>query len=265
MNHLDDTPTHSDPTPQQHHDAPPAPPPAPRRVTATIKRRAWRDRHVRVWWILGLALLGITLYYAGSRTWWWWQEKRLIETGVRIVGEVKGWYVGEDSPPGKVLQPETQVDLAYEVDGKKYRPHASLAGRTTQIRTGEKVPIYVDRNDPTHWTARTTPGWLLGQLFGALIIAPGVLILLLVAWLKRAQVVQIYRDGDAVLAEVVGVGQTPSAPFSRLIRCAREHGESVHVVKTVLPSKHDLQPGDLLWLITPQGKPEPAIPAALFE
>src|SRR5688500_17385665 len=79
------------------HDVPPAPPPAPREVTPAVKRRAWRDRHVRVWWMLGLALLGITLYYAGSRTWWWWQEKRLIETGVRVEGEVKGWVPNEDS------------------------------------------------------------------------------------------------------------------------------------------------------------------------
>jgi hypothetical protein len=157
------------------------------------------------------------------------------------------------------------VDINYEIGGRKYRPHASLAGRTTQIRTGEKVPIYVDRNDPTHWTARTAPGWLLGQLFGAFIIAPGVLILLLVAWLKRAQVVQIYRDGDPILAEIVGVGQTPSAPLSRLIRCAIDHGERVQVIKTVLPSKHNHRPGDLIWLIVPKGKPQPAIPAALFE
>jgi hypothetical protein len=234
-------------------------------VTAAVKRRAWRDRHVRVWWILGLALLAVTLYYSGSRTWWWWQEKRLIETGVRLEGEVKGWYVGEDALPGKVLPPETQVDLAYEIDGKKYRPHAPLAGRKTQIKTGEKVPIYVDRGDPTRWTARTAPAWLLGELIGAIIIAPGALLLLAVAWLRHGQVVQIYRDGDAVLAEIVGVGQTPSAPLSRLIRCALDHGERVQVVKTVLPAKHKPRAGELIWLFVPAGKAEPAVPAALFQ
>ena len=261
---MNDNATHSEAA-AQGHEAPPAPPPPPRDVTSAIKRRAWRDRHVRVWWILGLALLAVTLYYSGSRTWWWWQEKRLIETGQLLHAEVMGPFVGENWPAGKVLAPETQVDILYEVGGAKYRPHGSLAGRKAQIKTGEKVPIYVNRSDPTHWTARTTPGWLLGELLGALIIAPAVLILLLVAWLQRGRVVQVYRDGDAVLAEVVGVGQTPSAPFSRLIRCARECGETVQVVKTVLPAKHATKPGDLIWLLVPPGKSEPAVPAALFE
>ena len=230
-----------------------------------IKRRAWRERHVWVWLVLGLALLGVTLYYSLTRTWWWWQDKRLIETGHKVEAEVMSPYVGADWPAGKVLAPDTPVDIKYSIDGKEYRPYGQLAGRKEQIRTRTMVPIYVDKGDPTRWTARMQPSPLSGELLGAFMIAPGALVLLLIAWLKRGQVLRTYREGESVLAEVLGVGQTPSAPLSRLIRCAVQHGEAVRVVKTVLPAGKNTRPGDFIWLIVPTGKPGLAIAASLFE
>ncbi len=230
-----------------------------------MKRRAWRERHVRLWVVLGLALLGVTLYYGGSRSWWWWREKRLIENGVKVQAEVMSPYAGVDWPAGKVLSPDTPVDIKYTAGGKEHRPYGLLAGRKEQIKTRTMVPIYVDRSDPTRWTARTEPARLSGELLGAFMLAPGAVLLLVVAWWKRRQVLRVYRDGEAVLAEVMGVGQTPSAPFSRLIRCAMDRGQGVTLVKTILPASKRITPGGLIWLIVPPGKSEPAIAAALFE
>ena len=176
-----------------------------------------------------------------------------------------GPLVGEDWPAGKVLAADTPVDIKYSIDGKEYRPYGQLAGRKEQIRTRTMVPIYVDKTDPTRWTARTQPAPLRGELLGAFMIAPGAVVLLLIAWLKRGQVLRTYQAGEAVLAEVLGVGQTPAAPLSRLIRCAVQHGEAVRVVKTVLPAGMNTTPGDFIWLIVPPGKPELAIAASLFQ
>jgi len=230
-----------------------------------IKRRAWRERHVWVWLVLGLALFAVTLYYSLTRTWWWWQDKRLIETGHKLQAEVMGPLVREDWPAGKVLAPDTPVDIKYSIEGKEYRPHGLLAGWKKQIHTRTMIPILVDKSDPTRWTARMQPVPLRGELLGAFIIAPGAVVLLLIAWFKRGQVLRTYRQGEAVLAEVLGVGQTPSAPLSRLIRCAIHHGEAVRVVKTILPAGKNTRAGDFIWLIVPPGKPEPAIAASLFE
>ena len=170
-----------------------------------------------------------------------------------------------DWPAGKVLSPDTPVDIKYTVEGKEYRPYGVLAGRREQVRTRTLVPIYVSRADPSRWTARTEPARLWGELLGAFMLAPGAVVLLAVAWLKRRSVLRVYRDGEAVLAEVMGVGQTPSAPFSRLLRCAMDRGQGVTVVKTILPASRHLARGDLVWLIVPPGKSAPAIAAALFE
>ena len=242
------------------------PPPAPREITPHVKRRAWRERHTWVWVVLGLALLAVTLYYVGSRTWWWWREKRLIEAGTRVEATVKGWHAGQDSLPGKRPPPgTTSVDILYEVGGQSYRPRLSLLEWRGEIQTGVKVPIFVDPGDPSRWTARTRPVPLKGELLGAMLVAPAALVLLVVAWVKRRTVLRVYRDGDAVPAEVLGVGQTPSAPFSRLIRCALQHGEGARMVKTVLPARRNTRPGDVIWLIVPPGRPGPAIAAAVFE
>jgi hypothetical protein len=251
--------------PAPAHEPPPAPAGPPRELTSAVRRRAWRERHVRVWLVLGLALLGVTLYYAGSRTWWWWQESRLIRSGLKVQAEIMGPYVGEDWPANKVLGPDAQVDLVYEVNGKKYRPHSALVGRKEQIKTRSLIPIFVNPKDPEQWTPRQSPPWLPGELFATFLLAPAAVLLLVIAWVKRTQVLRIYRDGEAILAEVVGIGQTPSAPLSRLIRCAVDCDDRARLVKTVLPASQKLAPGDLIWLITPPGKPEPAIPAALFE
>jgi hypothetical protein len=261
---LNDRAIHSEDAPQPP-DAPAAPPAPPRELTPVVRRRAWRERHVRLWVVLGLALLVVAVYYGASRTWWWWQERRLIQNGLKVQAEIMGPYVGEDWPANKVLLPDAQVDIVYEVNGRKFRPHSALAGRKEQIKTRTLIPIYVDPKDPEQWTPRQEPPWLAGELLGTFLVGPAAVLLLMIALLKRRHVLKIYRDGEAVPAEVIGVGQTPSAPLSRLVRCAVNCEEGARVIKTIVPASSNLRPGDLIWLIVPPGKPEPAIPAALFE
>lgn len=248
------------------HAVPPQPPDAPRPVTGRVKRRALRDKHVKVWWMLGLALLAITTYYAASRAYAWSRETRLISHGQKVMAEVKSWEPGNpNTPKGKVVQADTPVDILYTVNGTSYRPYGQLAGRTKQITTGEIIPIFIDPADPTRFTARTEPATLSHELVGVMMLAPGVLLLLAVALWQWWRVISIYRGGEAVLAEVLSVGHSASGPASRLVRCAVHQGDNDRIIKTVLPARQTPNPGELLWLIAPPGRPHLGVPAILFQ
>ena len=88
---------------------PAAPPDAPRELTAAARKGAWLEKHVRVWWVCGLVLLGITLYYAVSRLYSWNVERRLITQGKSVQAEVMHWERGGEAPKNKVLPPDANV------------------------------------------------------------------------------------------------------------------------------------------------------------
>src|SRR4051812_35664348 len=95
------------------HDLPPEPPPAPREVTPTILRRAWAEKHVRLWWLMGAALLVIATYYAVARYYAWYQESQLIKTGVKVQATVMHWEPVGKSMPGKLIPTGSMVQLEY--------------------------------------------------------------------------------------------------------------------------------------------------------
>ena len=239
---------------------------APRAVTGMVRRRAWGERHVRIWWLLGLAVLGVAFYHAISGIYLWSEESRLITKGDRVEAEVMG-RTGEEAPKFKhfALSANTAVDLDFTYKGKSYRFRGKLAGRTEQIYTHTMVPLFVDPEDPTHWTGRTVPGSLVHELLGAAMLAPFVVVLFVMAVWRRRRVLRIYRDGEEVLAEVVSVGHSAAAPFSRLICCAAQGGSDARMIKILLPTGKAPTVGEALWLIAPPSRPEQAIPAALFE
>jgi hypothetical protein len=246
-----------------HHPAPP--PEAPRELTPAVRKGAWRERRVRVWWLLGVALLAICVYYAVSRLYFWNVERRLITQGVALQAQVRGWDGGE-APKGKVLAPDSSVELSYTYQGKEHRVFGGLAGRKEQIITRTNVPIFIDPAEPERWTGRTEPGSLAHEMLAAMLLAPGVIVLFALALWQRRRVLRTWHQGQTVLAEVVKVGHSAAAPASRLLSCAlhNDRGDA-RVVKTLLPASKAPTVGDSLWLIFPPGRPQDAIPAALFE
>jgi hypothetical protein len=256
---------HLDPADRGDDSAPLAPPPAPRDLTPAVRRRSWIESRVRIWWLMGLILLMIAGYYAVSRIYFWNEEARLIRSGTKIEAEVMHWDIGGIAPKGKVVPADTGVDLEYIFNGQTYRVHGQLAGRKEQIVTRTMVPIFIDPANPTHWTARMQPSSLAQELLSAMLLAPIVVVLFAVSVLQRFHVLRIYREGDAVLAEVVGIGHSAAAPLSRLVRCALHGGREARVVKVLLPAGKTPDIGQLLWLIAPANRPEQALPAALFE
>jgi hypothetical protein len=211
-------------------------------------------------------LLVVTAYFAASRSYDWHRETRLITHGQKVTAEIVAWERGHPSTPkDKVVPADHPVDILYTVNGKEYRPFGVLAGRKTQMKTGEMITIFVDPSDPARHTARTEPSGLAGQLLGVFLFAPAALLLFAVALWRRRRVLATYRDGEAFLADVVAVGNTPSGPGSRVVSCAPHDGDDARVIKTILPARLAPQPGELLWLVAPPGRPQQAVPAALFQ
>ena len=244
---------------------PPEPPAAPRELTAQVRRRSWSERHVRIWWLLAFAMTAIASYYALSRYYEWAGEVALIEHGEKVQAEIMGWGPGMDAPRNKIVAATDAVEIQYSWKGQTYRPYGVLDGRTEQIVTRTLVPIFIDPKHPWRWTARTQRASLIHEMLSAMILMPFAVVLFALALLRRRQVLAIYRTGEAMLAEVVGVSHSAAAPLSRFLRCAVHTEPQARVVKVLLPTHKAPDVGQPLWLIAPANRIEQAIPAALFE
>jgi hypothetical protein len=109
------------------------------------------------------------------------------------------------------------------------------------------------------------PGSLTQEMLSAMMLVAFAVVLFALALWRRHQVLAIYRDGEGVQAEVVGVSHSAAAPLSRLLRCAVHVGDEARVIKILLPTRIAPGVGELVWLIAPPGRAEQAIPAGLFE
>jgi hypothetical protein len=210
-------------------------------------------------------MAAIASYYALSRYYAWSRETGLIRHGEKIQAEIMGWAPGMDAPKLKVVNAQDPVDIQYSYKGHTYRDFGVLGGRTQQIVTRTMIPIFIDPANPGRWTARTQPATLIHEMLSAMILVPFAVVLFALALNRRRQVLAIYRNGEGVLAEVVGVNHSAAAPFSRFLRCAVHVGQQVRVIKILLPADKAPDVGQPLWLIAPPNRADRAIPAALFD
>lgn len=251
-------------------EQPPAGAPAapPREVTGMIRRKAWGERRVRLWWMLGVGLLVVTCYYAVSRIYSWTEETRLITQGVKVTGEVVGWSGGQTAKNQHAKLPaNTVVNIEYTYNGKLYEDSSELVGRTEQIETRTPLALFIDPKNPQHWTARMTPASIWTEALAALMLFPFVILLFVFALLSRRRVLRIYREGEAFVGEVMGITHSAAAPFSRMISCAARFGddEDERVIKILLPTRKTPPVGETLWLVALPNRAEQAVPVALFE
>jgi hypothetical protein len=238
----------------------------PRELTGAIRRKAWGERRVRLWWMLGAGLLIVTCYYGISRIYAWTEEKRLITQGVKVVGEVVGWSGGLATKAQHFkLAANTVVNIEYTYNGHLYEDSSELMGRTEQIETRTPLPLFIDPKRPQHWTARTVPASIWTEALAALMLFPFVILLFVFALLSRQRVLRIYREGEAVVGEVMSVGHSATAPLSRMISCAAHVGGDDRVIKILLPPQKAPAVGETLWLLALPNRPEQAVPVDLFE
>ncbi len=243
---------------------PSAPPPAPREVTRAASRRAWHEPHVHFWWIVAIGLVGAALWIAVAQTITWNRDARLIRGGTRVDAVI--WPAGA-RVKGRPIGPEDAMTVEFHWNGEPVAfSNRRLIGRGTPTISGETIPIYVDPQDPTNWTARSSPPSLVKLMVGAFAIVAVAGVLSLVSVLKRRGVLSTWRNGEARQAAVVETSQTALAPRSRLVRCALTDGSDRRLINVCIPHRvaHP-QPGDGLWLVMPPGKPDKALAAMMYE
>jgi hypothetical protein len=102
-------------------------------------------------------------------------------------------------------------------------------------------------------------------MLSAMLLLPFVIVLFALAIWRRSQVLNLYRQGDAMLAEVVSEGHSAAAPLSRLLKCAVHNGQDARLITILLPTRIAPGVGKPLWLIATPHRPDKAVPAALFE
>jgi hypothetical protein len=75
----------------------------------------------------------------------------------------------------------------------------------------------------------------------------------------------VWRDGQAAVARVIGQRHTAIAPRSRVVRFALQDSDDRRVFTTLHPSKDLPAAGELMWVVYPPNNPARAIVAKLYE
>jgi hypothetical protein len=243
------------------------PPDPPRELTPLVRRRAWTEPRVRLWWLFALGVLLV------SELSTWWSERRLLTSGVQVKAVITSAQdkLNHITVPDKNMPSDSVCTLEFTLDGKPHTVRGVLAEhreRGSSITTGPKHPVAlrVDPADPQRWTDRTVmPALAARQFIGALIGAPVAALLALLAVLKRRATTAVWRSGPAGPALVLGVGQTPVAPRSRSVRCTAADSNDKRVFTVYLPAgAAPVEGGDLLWVVRPAGRSSPVYAAGWF-
>ena len=214
---------------------------APRELTPRVRRRSWVEPRVRVWWMLAAALIAVAGYFVAVQLARSAQDRWLINNGTAVQAKVL-------DANGNPLQ------------NKNYPPEDQRAA----VITGGHVKLFVDPNNSSRWTDRTEIDLAHDTLVGVM-LAPIALILLIVAFVKRAGILRVWRTGAPLRAIVVDARQTAAAPLSRLVRFTPGGTGGKRIFTTLIPARLGApRPGDAIWLIAPENRPRQAIVPAAY-
>ncbi len=243
----------------------PPPPSAPRAITANARRRSWAEPRVRTWWLLAIVVFLISLWFVGMRVYASQADRWLIHHGVRVEADI---IDVEGNTLKKLYEPE--LNLPFHMtwrmpDGKVHTVNERLKAQRQAIGPGKKVPLYVDPNNPNHWTDRVEISWAEDTLVGMLFL-PIVLLLLAISIFNRFQTLAAWKNGPAMHATVVEIKQSATAPKSRILRMVLGHYHDQRIFTTLIPTRRArYQAGDVVWVVIPSTTPRWAILAELYE
>lgn len=244
----------------------------PRELTPRARRRSWSELSVRMWVVLSVAVALITVGFTISKYLAGRYERWLITQGTPV--EAKLMKIENASDPNKTYNrtDRLRAHLEFSFNGQQYReipgwlaqlpdepPPAPISpGQIITVRLDPENPlVWTDKSQPRSWPAQFTIVWLL--------LVPLLAILVLVALLRRTQVLGIWRKGELSPAVVVELKQTAVAPFSRIVRFTLADGSDRRVFATLHPAAAVPRPAELMWVIHPPAKPGKAIVAKLYE
>jgi hypothetical protein len=232
-------------------------PAPPRPLTTKARHRSWVEGSVRVWLILAILVGVVTIFFATDQTLSALQLRRLIDHGTVVNAKVS------DMSRGAWFQ------LEYEVDGKTITSEQTpmMLKRQEQLQRGQTVPIRVDLDDPTKWTDRTRAELepIHRELIAAVILVPLFVLTVVMVFLKRRQVLRVWRDAPLVQAIVVETKQSSMSPLSRVVRFTIGSGASTRIWSTLIPARAGIPAKDeVIDLVCPPGNPDLAIVAKLY-
>lgn len=237
----------------------------PRPVTARARRRAWAEANVRLWWMSALAIGFVAAWLVSAEVIDGLSKRARLRSGIPVVATI-------DTVAGKAVRTRgtpMNVRLRYTVKGADIVDTQEKTIEATSgadvIRGGDTLPIRVDPNDLTQWIEDRPPPSMLGSLGISLAILPIALLLLLVAFVKRNSVLGVWRDGQPDVATVVSHKSSSLSPASQLLSVTLDGDASKRVVTLLHPRRLGrLNPGDILAVVAPPGKPQRAIETAAY-
>ncbi len=232
-------------------------PAPPRPLTAKARRRSWVEGPVRVWLILAILVGVVTIFFATDQTLSALQLRRLIDHGTVVNAKVS------DMSRGAWFQ------LEYEVDGKTITSEQTpmMLKRQEELQRGQTVPIRVDPDNPKNWTDRTRAELepIHRDLVAAVVLVPLFALTVLMVFVKRRQVLRVWRDAPLVQAIVVETKQSSMSPLSRVVRFTMASGTSTRIWSTLIPARAGVPEKDeVIELVCPPANPDFAIVAKLY-
>lgn len=270
--------THPDPTAAGPVARMASPPDPPRTLTPRGNRWAWLEPRVRVWWTSALLLAVIGAYFVISEVRSSSSDRRLVATGLKVNATITAIVVSGGSPgrDRSILPAERgEFTMSFPIPGgdSLIIERSRLRDQRDPYKVGNSMTLYVDSARLKDWDAKDTSLWtdrlqttLREDLLLGLIILPFVNLLLILAVMQRIRVVRIWRFGQAMAAIVVEIRQTPSSPFSRLVRFALRDSRDRRVFKVIVPMRvAQFQTGDLFWVVAKPNRPDQAVVAALYQ
>jgi hypothetical protein len=248
------------------------PPPPPRPLTAPARARSWAELRVRLWLIVAVMILVVTVGFAVMNFVESQSERWLIDHGQRLDATLSS--INETSEKGQVFNRSDQLVAVLkftppggqpqELQGFLYQQDPEAGEPTEHLVVGQKIPIFIDPNDPTKWTDRLVPRKWTARYVATVMTAPvALLLLLLTAWQRRG-VLKQWRSESAHVASVISWKATAIAPRSYLVAMALVGGDA-RIFEVLIPKRAGVpQPGDEWWVIPRRGRPRGSIVAAFY-
>lgn len=242
-------------------------PAVPRPITSAARHRSWAEAGVRLWWMSAIAIALIVVYLTATQILSSIRARALLRSGIPITATI-------EDIPGRHQQTRgtpVPVRLTYTLpDGRQFTDATvhllDVTSNDVVLRPKDPLPIRVDPNDPARWTEDRERGSIFRSLGVSLALLPVVLVLLLLAMLRRKSALAVWRSGELSDAIVLGQKSSALAPASQLLSISLINDPGKRVVTILHPRKAGvLSNGDTLCVLAPPGKPHRAIEAKLYE
>ncbi|MBA3273950.1 MAG: hypothetical protein H0T11_08795 [Chthoniobacterales bacterium] len=238
----------------------------PRPLNAAARQRSWAEAGVRLWWMSAIAIALIVAYLTAARVLSSIRDRSLQRSGIPVIATIEriaGRHQQSRGTPVPVKLSYTLPDGRQFIDATEHLLDAT--NNEVILRAKDPLPIRVDPMDPTRWTEDRDRGSIFRSLGVSIALLPIVLLLLLLAMLRRRSVLAVWRSGEPSEAVVLSQKSSALAPASQLVSISLVNDLERRVVSVLHPRKAGvLSKGDTLWVVAPQGKPHRAIEAKLY-